>query len=151
MGASPAAFPPSPSLPSLPHSLSPAAQGPSSRWEIRHHDTNKLPPYFKRAQQGSAPLRVCACLTHVHFSVCVCVYVYKHQQVSSKMPRQQLSSLCTNLTKNGCVQVEEESVAVPSLTVHQENANAHSFTPNYCKVTHHTNLCIQTPADTHVN
>lgn len=69
LGASPAASPPSPSLPSFPHSLSPAAQGPSSRWEIRHHDTNKLSPYFKKAQRGSAPLRVCKCVTHVHFSV----------------------------------------------------------------------------------
>lgn len=90
LGASPAASPPFPSLPSLPPSLllsfSPAAQGPSSRWEIRHHDTNKLSPYFKKALRGGVcasltpardtmPLRVswCACVTRVRVNeVCVC-------------------------------------------------------------------------------
>lgn len=97
LGASPAASPPSPSLPSLPHSLSPAAQGPSSRWEIRHHDTNKLSPYFKKAQRGSVCVcvlyesereyafeRVCMCNAHMHFGAsqsvstgCVCVSISK--------------------------------------------------------------------------
>ena len=95
LGASPAASPPSPSLPSLPHSLSPAAQGPSSRWEIRHHDTNKLSPYFKKAQQGS----VCAC-------VCVC-----HMRAKESMPLREcvcVMHICTLV----CLKVCQRGVCV---------------------------------------
>lgn len=67
LGASPAATPPSassiPPLFSLQLLRAPVADG-----KIRHHDTNKLSPYFKKAHWRSVFVSVCACMRE---SVCV--------------------------------------------------------------------------------
>lgn len=121
LGASPAATPPLPppssSIPPL-FSLQ-LLRVPVADGKIRHHDTNKLSPYFKKAHRGS----VCACVcvdARVRYhsrsvAVCACgtdMRVCTLQRVYSKMPRQQLLSAQTNVRP---VVEEERMVSVLAL------------------------------------